>query len=316
MADLFDKQSGDILVIGVGGMGGRAAGAGAEDASHQDSPLRARWAAAHDQPAELIATGLDKKILFDALEGPFSQQRAAQVVATRAKELKRLAAGRTIIFLAGSMGENAVRTYLPALAEGLRRLQDALICAIVCEPVSLLGDEQTLEEDAFAEIEAVCDLTVRLPAKSLIQEMENSPLSLLNVAIEKKLVAAIEALVGALCSHEEGGFSAATLRKSLHGGGRLSAGLGVAQGPEAIERAAEMALSGLDNEQGSGGVAAAMLASRELSVAETAALAGRFAALGAATPLLGVCAQGGLIEDAVCLVLARGAGRANVVSIA
>lgn len=317
MADLFDKSGGDILVLGVGGMGGRAAGAGAEDASHPDSPLRARWAAAHDQPAELIATGLDKKILFEALEGPFAQQRATQSVATRAKELKRLAAGRTVIILAGSLGESMVCAYLPALADGLRRAQDALICAILCEPVSLIANETAVDEAAADEIEAACDLTIRLSAQSLSEGLGDSPRSLLNVSIEKKLVAAIEALAGVLCSAEEGGFSAATLRKSLTGTGPLRAGLGVAQGPAAIARAAELALSAIASDDSNAcGVAAALLANRELSVAETSTLAERFAPLGAGTPLLGVCAQPGLIEDAVCLVLARGAGRANVVLIA
>ena len=316
MADLFDKQGGDILVIGVGGMGGRAAGAGAEDASNPDSPLRVRWAAAHDQPAELIATGLDKKILFDALDGPFAAQRATQNVAGRSKELKRLAAGRTIVFLAGSLGERSVCAYLPALAEGLRRVQDALICAIVCEPATLLGQESPVDEDAAADIEAVCDLTLRIPARTLSEGLGDSPLSLLNVAVEKKLVAAIEALAGVLCLPDSGGFSALSLRKALSGNGPMRAGLGVAQGPDAITQATQQALAGFsDGDARACGAAAAVLANRELSVSETLALAERFAPLSDSPPLLGVCAQPGLIEDAVCLVLLRGAGRANVVSI-
>ena len=307
MSDLFAEQNGDILVLGLGDAGGRVAGAGCDNASHPESPLRVSWAAAHERPAALIATGLEQKVLFNSSEGPFARKRAAQYVAMRETELLRLAAGKSVVIIAGALDEQTVRVFLPAIAEALQRSSDLLVCAVGCDPSG--------KANASQELEDTCHLLIQPSVDKLAREFRDRPQQEFQKALEHRLLQAIETLSGALCGSS---ITPAALRGALRGNGALYAGIGVARGPEAILESVEAALA--DSSAGRmeySGLLAAVAAPRPLTVSETGRIHERLRAWGSidGRVLLGSSVQFCPVADAVALVLCRQASGNKVISI-
>jgi cell division GTPase FtsZ len=325
---LFTHTAANVLVLGVGSLGGRVAKAGAENAAEQPC---AAWAAAHTNAVELIATGLEHKLHLKLPDSPCSRQTVAAVLHEHDEHLAALVAGRSTVILAAALGESTAAVLLAALAPGLRR-KGLLVCVVAGEPFSFEHGACGPQADAAREaLAANTDLFVTLPAQLMAQGLsDDCALSRFNAAAEQAILAATVALAGALNhGRPEHHFTAAGLRPFL-GGVRLAAGLGLACGNEAPLRATEAALAtllknaeGLDPETAR--YAVALAAARDLSLAEAEAVAHKLqtalpsgAAAAAPRPpaLLAFSTQSHLGDEAICLLLARPSTPANVVSIA
>jgi cell division GTPase FtsZ len=320
--DLFANGAGTICAIGVGSLGGRVASLGAANA---DGCGGALWAVAHCDRAELLATGLERKIHLDVMPGPIAAPVAEQVAAEREDEVAALLAGRSVVMLLGSLGEAAGSTLLPALAKVLRR-RKLFVCVIACDPLPFQDDPLILQENIAERLHAESDLFIRIsPAVVAAGLNPDLPVSAIIAAAERKTLAVAETLTGVL-SENVSGFTLPSLRQTLRGGGPLTLGLGIARGCNAPLLAADAALRHIAPERlemddnAPAGIAAAVVSGRELSVSEAEALreicrTGSGTQKPAALTLLGHCRQEHMDTEAVCLLLVRYAGSRNVVSM-
>ncbi len=320
--DLFAQTTSTILALGVGGAGGRVATAGAANADVAGGAPCAAWCAAHLDRAELMATGLDRRILLEAADGPFVFQNAEHSVAAHAAKLAALMAGRGAVILLGCLEEHSARVLLPALG-GYFRAENLFVCAIAAEPAHASPDSSS----TLDRIAANCDLFLTLSPEILRAGVDPScPLSELAAARERKLLAAAEALAGALACGVPGlQFSAPQLRAALRGGD-IRTTLANASGPEALLRAAQAALEQLESAPLAGAhfpiLASALMTSREPSALEADALrhllrernATAQSTHGAPT-LLGVSTQAHLEDEAVCVLMAGHASRGKAIPL-
>src|SRR6185369_10196955 len=102
MQTLFTSQRARVLTIGVGSLGCATARMGAENADDNGS---ISWSAAHDNAAELIATGLEEKIFLKIPQGPFAAQHVERSIYENSEAIAALARGRDAVLLCGCLSE-------------------------------------------------------------------------------------------------------------------------------------------------------------------------------------------------------------------
>jgi len=315
MADLFEFDGGEILVLGVGAAGGRVAGRGSEDASDAIGSLRVRWSAAHSQPAELIATGLENKILLASVEGPFALRRARYSVKQREPELEQILKGKSCVFLIGSQGEATACAMFSALAESIAALKDVFICALVAEPpFSVAGADVGLHEFKDA-----VHLWIRVPSRILCAGMEQQPIGAVQSHSECKLLLIMQTLIGVLSNENAGSISIDSFQETVRGSGPFVAGIGFGTGIDAVQTAADAALFELKKnalDLPVSGAALAMASPTDLSSYDAHLLMERFRnACDGKTLLAGFSRLATLDDEAVCLALLRYRTASNIITL-
>ncbi|MCY3023725.1 MAG: hypothetical protein NTW87_32495 [Planctomycetota bacterium] len=305
--DLFSVPGRNVLVVGVGTVGGRVAAAGALDDACAEAPERVLWYALHSDPAELIATGLDKKLLVTLAPGPFAARSAAGGVAVHKAELAAACAGRSAALLVGVLGEDVVTAVLPLLARALRE-NGLSVCVILTGP---LWSEAPAQSDdiraALEQVEKEAELVIRFPTEALVGAFLDGSATVLCAEVKSRLLAAAQALSGALRGGTGNSVPLRALRDGMPGAGPLSAGLGIAAGPHAARLALEAAQSSVAGAGPVTGAGAVLLTKRELTVAEakSARQCLEQAWTGRKAPLLALATRSTLDDEAVCVVVVR-----------
>lgn len=157
MFDLFAQNSSSTLVLGAGSLGADVAAAGAGDDDGSDGFRLACWSAAHTDPARLIATGLEQKLLLTcgpAASGPFAERNLQRSIAARNDEFRALTAGRNTVILTGSLQEQTAALLLPALAVEFAQ-RGLYVCAVTLE--SSHDDEKRVPLHADLRIPVIDD---------------------------------------------------------------------------------------------------------------------------------------------------------------
>jgi len=328
---LFSQPYAPFLALGVGGLGGRAAAAGALEGFGEKAP----WAACDSQAPRLLSTGLERKLLVE-LPDQARFDVAEEFVAAKKAELRALASRRTVAILFGALGEPSAALLLSALSAALRE-QGLFACAIGVEPFELEGDARAAAADqAAAQLTQSADLLLRMPSAPLLAPLgAAASLSQAYRAAESALSGAVEALLGAFVGTSAApAFTPPRLLNALRGTGAASAAVGFGTGVDAPRAALEAALGKrwhgrmgtdtiLDGHNGvcphfpEGGLAAALVAGREIALAEAQLIAKRLhegRPAGAAS-LLGLGLDGSLADEARCLILHRAGPSRNVISL-
>jgi hypothetical protein len=310
--DLFALSGGDVLVIGVGSAGCRVAGAGALEDSVGEPPQRLAWCAAHSDPVSLIATGLDRKLIFDIPTGPFAARNAARSVAACEAELTALCAGKSAVVVAGVWDEAVASVIIPPLAGALRRR--LFTCVIAA------GGMQSFRDDAPAELQDAADVAAWFPNGCLVPPRLDVGAAAYQDEADRCLLAATQTLARALAGDSASAFAPKSLRTSLRGNEALTGYFGAATGVQAAFHAADAALAAA--ERSSGGLnsarslAAAVLVGQEPSLMETQDLAQRLKRQSCERePLVGLSAEPSLGDSAYCVLLLQSAGSPNVVPL-
>jgi len=315
---LFSQPYAPFLALGVGELGGRAAAAGALEGFGEKAP----WAACDSQAPRLLSTGLERKLLVE-LPDQARPDVAEELVAAKKAELRALASRRTVVILFGALGGTSSALLLPALSAALRE-QRLFVCVIGVEPFELEGAARTsAASQAAALLAARADLLVRMPSAPLLAPLgKAASLSQAYRAAENALLGAVEALLGAFVGTSAApAFTPPRLLNALRGTGAASAAVGFGSGVDALRAALEAALgehwqaAGMDTTEGS--LAAALVAGREIALAEAQLIAKRLhegRPAGAAS-LLGLGLDGSLGDEARCLILHRAGPSRNVISI-
>jgi cell division GTPase FtsZ len=318
MSDLFAQPCTSTLVIGVGRAGSRVAAAGALQGGECGS---ASWAALHIDAAELLATGLTRKVLLRLPQTDLVEAAIIAELQNAGAEIERLAAGYSAIVLAGSAADCGAML-LPALAGVLEKLApQASVIAIAAESLAL---DQAAPRGEFSglldELRGTCDLVIPLSASVLgCCVKPDAPLSGVDAVLDRKLLAVAQALTSAMMRDEHNArFTLTGLRNVLRHG-VSSVGLGIALGGNAPLLAAASAARRLaaDGERHSG-LAVALVCGRVLSVVEAQGLLEVLKSeLKAEQPvLLGLATEESLDDEALCLILASAPSSANVISLA
>ncbi|HYG74162.1 MAG TPA: hypothetical protein VEK08_04075 [Planctomycetota bacterium] len=318
MADLFEHDCGDLLVLGLGSFGGRIAARGAEDSGELHTLSSVRWSAAHTQPAELIATGLEKKVLLSAIDGPFAAQRAKHSVEQRRPEIARLVEGKSCALIVASLAEPSVRALMPPLAQAIAESRDISVCAILAEPALPAGPtaDGSAIETALKEINFAADVTIRVPRKVLVAGMEQAPVGVLQSSAEQKTLLLVRTLLGVMSHEATGTLSMQALRERARGSGAVLSGLGLADNAES---AVDAAFASLDLDAQAfekKGAAMAVLTERDISASEAQSIMERFRGEAAApTALIAFASHNSTGSGAACVVLLRQSAARNVVSL-
>lgn len=302
--DLFAQSGGNALILGVGSAGCRIAGAGALEDAANEPPQRAAWGAAHSRRAELIATGLERKLLIEIAPGPFAARSAAHGIAARQAELAAACAGRPAALLVGVADESIAGVLLPALAAALRR---SLFVSVIAAGTS----------GAVRQLQGAADLLVHLVAE---EAPADTPFAALRARTERMLLGAVQTLAAMLPASADSGFTPAELRSVLRGSEPLRGRLYAASGPDAAVLAVEAALTEAEKfraeADGAAGISAAVLTGREPSAASARCLTRTLQGLSSGSArLFGLCTQPAMGEEAFCLALTRPAGSGNVVAL-
>lgn len=308
MNNLFSQDFSRTLVIGAGSLGCLAARMGAEDG--EDSA--AVWAAAHVDSAELIATGLEKKIFLKAAGGPFGARGIAQSLEENAAAIEKLARGRESAILFGEASDELAVNLIAALSRTLEDL-NVNVSILVVEPFSPQGEVQTneLEENLNQLVEAATLVCALNPG------MENVSAGVAVKAIRRmaaeRLGAATECLAGALKSESQQvllktlrGMHRAVFTTAAHPGSYLG-GLKTISGLQACDAA--LRSLGEDTIQRIDAVIVSSAA--EISFRESRAIALRIPADAVFVPIVNSARSG----RAECLLLSGTEAAENVVSI-
>lgn len=141
MDTLFTPQRGRILTIGVGSLGCAAARMGAENGDEHGSVA---WSAAHDNAAELIATGMEEKLFLKIPPGPFVAQYLTRCIDEKGAEIAAMVLGRDAVLLCGCLGEPHTGLILSLLSASISALRTRVF-VLALEPHTLLSI-QVLEE--------------------------------------------------------------------------------------------------------------------------------------------------------------------------
>lgn len=305
---LFTQTYASYLALGVGELGGRAAAAGCLEGFGERLP----WAACDCQPARLLATGLERKLLIELPEQA-RPEVAAQLVAAHKEELAALAERRVAAVLLGVLGEPGAELLLPALSAALREA-GLFVCVIALEP---LAPEAAPPSPYTAQVSAslarAADLFLPLSSGAILATL-GSGASLVSVyqAAEAVLAGAAQSLLAALAAHDYPvSFTTRALARTLRGAGHAFGAVGLGHGGDAPRVALEDALDARWWPQGlyagRASVALALVAAREISVGEAAAVAERIKRdrEPSAPTLIGLGHEGSLGEEARCLLMLR-----------
>jgi cell division GTPase FtsZ len=297
VTDLFSTSS-DVLVMGVGTLGGRIAAAGEADCA------RATWSAAHTDAAALLATGLERKLLLrcDAAVGsPFAARALERSIAERISGIRGLTSGRNVALLVGAADEGHSGVAMAELAHVFAS-QGMVVCV-----VAVMENNAPLE--VLETIQARAPICIHLPAQQLLNGIPgDQPLSNIQSGREKKLLFVVETLASVLGSGSTGGFGAFEFSTALRGCGALRVGIGIDQSGqprEAVSQALQDA--GAANDLGkSNGVAAAIVSHAELTAGDAAEIEESIRWQTASeTPLIGHATHGLCGNESCCVLLAR-----------
>ena len=274
--DLFAETSNNILVMGVGSTGLRVACMGAIDAAAAADTgecLSSAWSVAHTDPTELIATGLDRKLLLDIADGPFAFQCAERSLGKHADDLAALASGHTVVILVGALGDPHASMLLPILAGAFRK-HNHFVCVIGSDPFQFEGQIRAdCAAVAASRIQSESDLFLRLSTKSFIESgvtkdmgvssthiinkglsytglSEDSPLAAFYTASDRMLYSATQCTIGILDGGMDGsGLSHKAIVQALCGTHPICVGMGTAKGVNAPVSALEIALENIQINQ-------------------------------------------------------------------
>ena len=322
MQDLFTDLPRDILVIGVGSLGVRIAASGALNASSHDCSRNAEWAGIHTHTAELIASGLERKLAIEIGESAVAASTIRSELQRKDAELAAMLHGKSTVILIGALSEPLTALLLSQVAERARELSElnSNLCCIACDSLLLENNSAgTTATAAAQEIESQTDLFLCLSADALTSELgKECALAEYDSVLEQKIVSATETLLGAMsyCGPREA-FSPHALRAALRGTGRVAVALGSARGSNAPMLALESALAHqlCSGEQTGSATACALMCGTEISMAQVKALLRRLTQEFGTAPLLGFSPAACAADEAVCLLMSRRAKSANVISI-
>ena len=198
MNNLFSQDFSRTLVIGAGSLGCLAAQIGVEDG--EDSA--AIWAAAHVDSAELIATGLEKKIFLKMANGPFAARGIAQSIMENAPAIEKLSQGREAVILCGEASDELAVNLIAGLSRVLEEL-NVHVSVLAVEPFSPQGGVQV--DEIEAHLSRLAEAATLICA--LNPGMENVSAGVAVKAIRRmaaeRLAAATECLAGALKSETQ-----------------------------------------------------------------------------------------------------------------
>lgn len=308
---LFTQEQGPVLVLGVGTLGCAAARLGAENS---DEPAGVCWSAAHTNGAELIATGLEKKILIKIPEGPFAERHVARAVAENSGTLGELARGRDAVLLCGCLGDAWVPAAMQALSAAFMRLKTHVF-VLALEPFSLLGSPNLEELEARAE-----GLARGVPLLLLLNAgIEKVSAGISARRIERmaaeRLMTAAECFAAALNSSRESALQLSAMRGGYRGALACAGGSFGNQGGSAACAAFELALASLD-ENGRESLSAVCLQSaEELSFRDARAILGRMPETARSRAVVCAAAKPAFAGQTACLLLSGERHAANVVGI-
>jgi len=310
--DLFAPHADTILVLGVGSLGGRIASLGALGA---DSASSITWGAAHANAPELIATGLERKLLIQA-EGPFAATRARHLVTEQRPVLRLWTMGKSVVLLVGAAGERAVAALLPALAESFSR-QHIFVGAVLTGDCSAAHTPDRPPLIDMPKLQEHCDLAVMLPPELVSAALPvESTISAWHAAHEKRVLSIVETLAGALTSESDGNaFDADTLRRLR--GGVPAVGFGYATGANCLQTALETALQAIrGSSEPLGQLAVSIQAGWALTLAELRAISGKLDDVALPRPAsLAFSHHPQMTSEAACLILGTAPVRAKVVHL-
>ena len=125
METLFNQDRSGVLIVGAGSLGTAAAQHSLENRGEQGTAL---WTAVHFNAAELIATGLEKKILIRGNPAMFSDRALERAIDENLHYLRRLIQGRRTALLCAELAdEHAVRLLAPLCAA----LNESIPCGLL-----------------------------------------------------------------------------------------------------------------------------------------------------------------------------------------
>lgn len=311
---LFAFPYAPCLAVGIGERGGRAAAAGRLDGFGEGMV----WAACDAQPARLLSTGLERKLLLEIPASATSADLRPTLNERHAEELDQWAAHHEVAVLLGAYGEPAAALMAP-LAEALRA-RGVFVWSLGLPALPFEDAAYAIRaEQTEADLLSAADVSIALDPQSVLAPLGPNPrLAQAYAAAEAALLGAAQALLGAWVGGVDGPAPAASdWRDILRGRGPVRARWGSASGPDAPAEACDAALEG-SLEQDSGDTRAALLVcGRELTLGEVALLGSRLGGEGAAGPVrLALGFETTLASEARCLILARAALSQNVVSLA
>jgi hypothetical protein len=337
--ELFAQSCASFAALGFGGLGCRVAARGAGD--NFGSGLL--WVAAGTRPAELIATGLDHKLLLgqNANDGTsvslsVRQETAAAKLEERREELAVWFAGRRAAVLFGALGSAEAGVIMPPLCAILNELGLETF-VLGREPFAFEGEAVAeMAAETAVKLRAAADFFALLPAEenqaAEVSSTAERPLKEAFAVGESALMMAVELMIALYAAttaaagaerpvgvgRGTGAFSAALLRGWAAGRALPFFALARAKGPEAPETALRVALQTPRSK---------LVPPTELKAAETTAVflgAGREPVAGevqkltmiAAAPLWLPPPDEAWEEDsAACLVLRLPPRHANIVSL-
>ena len=309
MNTLFSQKPSRALVLGAGSLGCLAARYGAENGDESS----AEWSAAHVHSAELIATGLEKKLFLKMGDGPFAARGLARSLDENLATLEKFAHGRDAAILCGELSDPLAMQLIEALSSALSELS-VNVFALVIEPFSPNGEVDLnaleIQRERFA---------ARIPFAALLNPgMENVSAGVSAKRIRKmaaeRLASAAECLSAALGSASESTPRLKSLR-GMHRAVFATAANSVsgtsARQTSAAVVACDLALAALDDGARECIEALAISSPSEISFRETNAIAQKMP-LGAA---LIATANHAISGHAECLLLSGAEKSANVVGI-
>lgn len=210
--ELFSQAYASCLALGFGGLGGRAAAGGAESGFGPGL----LWAAAGTRAAELIATGLEHKLLLgqtageeDGKGGPAPTSAAVRRrLKERREELEALVAGHSAALLFGALAGADARLTAPPLCELLREC-GVRTFVLGREPFAFEGAAAGRAAAAAAtRIAAAADFFCRMPA-AMEPSVENAAAGTTAGAADTRAARAAEQPFSAAFTAGEGALTAA-----------------------------------------------------------------------------------------------------------
>jgi len=159
------------------------------------------------------------------------------------------------------------------------------------------------------------DLLVRLPGTLLAGGLSNCALNALQAQVERRVLVAVEALLGAITGPAHA--IPALLRERVQVPGQTSVGLGFGSGEAALQEATSAALRSLylEDEPAPSGGMVAVLAPRAPSLSEAKQLLARVVERTGACEVEVAPCECAFVDETVCLVLLNVPARTNVVAL-
>lgn len=292
------------LVLGAGSLGCLSARFGAENGDESS----AEWSAAHIHSAELIATGLEKKLFLKMGDGPFAVRSLVRNIDENLTTLEKFVRGCDSAILCGELSDPLGMQLIESISAALGEL-NVSVFALVIEPFSPNGEVDLNALEIQRE-----RLAARIPFSALLNPgMENVSAGVAVKRIRKmaaeRLANAAECLSTALGSASED----VPRLKDLRGQHRavFATAANSARQTSAAILACDLALASMDEGTRERIEAVALSSPTEISFREINAIAQKMP-IGAA---LIATANHAFSAHAECLLFSATEKAANVVGI-